>query len=110
MRTRWRRSSGCGLRNRRRFDVIKIIKKLVDTRSGLGNTESAMKNLNETNKTPRQAWKLKSGLLYAGIAPSGLAVLTSEDKAEKFDSRDNPEIKSAFYSALLGCKMEIVTA
>ena len=53
-------------------------------------------------------WRLKSGLLYAGINPdNGQAVLTSEAGAEVFDRRDNPEIKKAFYGALLKSRMEV---
>ncbi len=53
-----------------------------------------------------KTWRLKSGLLYAGL--NGLrAALVGPDNAEIFDSRDNPEIKSRFYGALLNCKFEV---
>lgn len=53
-----------------------------------------------------QTWKLKSGLLYAGL--NGLmAALVGPDDAQVFDSRDNPEIKARFYGAVLGCKFEV---
>jgi hypothetical protein len=55
-----------------------------------------------------QTWRLKNGLLYAGLR--GLAatpVLVSSDEAEIFDSRDNPEIKARYYNALLNCKFEV---
>lgn len=53
-----------------------------------------------------QTWKLKSGLLYAGL--NGLmSALVGPDDALIFDARDNPEIKKRFYSAILNCKFEV---
>jgi hypothetical protein len=53
-----------------------------------------------------KTWRLKSGLLYAGL--NGLlAAFVGPDAAEIFDSRDNPEIKARFYGALLNCKFEV---
>lgn len=57
------------------------------------------------NKSIGQTWRLKSGLLYAGLNGM-LAALVGPDDAEVFDSRDNPEIKARFYGALLNCKFE----
>lgn len=53
-----------------------------------------------------QTWRLKSGLLYAGL--NGIkAALVGPDDAEVFDSRDNSEIKAKFYGLLLNCKFEV---
>jgi hypothetical protein len=63
---------------------------------------------NTTKKHVGQTWRLKFGLLYAGLRGAmATPVLTSEDEAEIFDSRDNPEMKARYYSALLGCKFEV---
>ena len=57
-------------------------------------------------KTVGQTWRLKSGLLYAGM--NGLlAAFVGPDDAMIFDSRDNPKIKTRFYGALLGSKFEV---
>lgn len=48
-------------------------------------------------------WKLKSGLLYAGM--KGMcAALVGPDEATVFDDQDNPEIKAKFYRALFKCE------
>lgn len=53
-----------------------------------------------------QKWKLKSGLLYAGL--NGLqAALVGPDQASVFDSLDNQTLKSKFYSAVLGVPFEV---
>ena len=58
------------------------------------------------NKTVGKTWRLKSGLLYAGL--NGMcAALVGPDDAEIYDSRDNPEIKARFFGAILGCKFEV---
>jgi len=51
-------------------------------------------------------WRLKSGLLYAGLN-GVLAALVGPDDAQVFDSRDNPAIKARFYGALLNCKFDV---
>ncbi|MDE2103528.1 MAG: hypothetical protein KGL39_40180 [Patescibacteria group bacterium] len=55
-----------------------------------------------------QTWKLKSGLLYAGIDDKTLAAkLVGPDDAQVFDSRDSASVKSRFYGILLKCKFEV---
>lgn len=57
-----------------------------------------------------QAWRLKFGLLYAGLrGQNATPALVSIDDAEVFDSRDNPEMKARYYGAVLGCKFEVET-
>lgn len=58
------------------------------------------------NKHVGQTWKLKSGLLYAGLR-GVLASLVGPDDAQVFDSRDDPETKARFYGILLACKFEV---
>jgi hypothetical protein len=61
-------------------------------------------------KTVGQTWRLKYGLLYAGLrGVMAKPVLVSGDEAEVFDSRDNPEMKARYYGALLNCKFEVET-
>ena len=62
----------------------------------------------KTQKHVGKTWKLKSGLLYAGLrGPAATPVLVADDNAEIFDSRDNPEMKARYYGAVLGCKFEV---
>ena len=58
------------------------------------------------NKAVGKTWRLKSGLLYAGLS-GHRAALVGPDDAAIFDSRDNPEIKARFFGALLNCKFEV---
>ena len=53
-----------------------------------------------------QTWRLKHGLLYAGL--NGLfCALVGPDDAQVFDSRDNREFKRTFYSAVLKVPFEV---
>jgi hypothetical protein len=60
------------------------------------------------NKFIGQTWRLRYGLLVAGL--DGIdCVLVSEDdpRVQVFDSRDNPELKRKFWSIILGCPLEV---
>lgn len=58
----------------------------------------------KTNKNTK--WRLRFGLLYGGL--DGLkCVLTTCDRAQVFDDRDNPETKIPFWNAMLGCRFEV---
>ena len=53
-------------------------------------------------------FKLKQGLLYAGINNRAESILTTSDNALIFHiGYDNPAIKIAFLSAVLGGQFEI---
>jgi hypothetical protein len=53
-------------------------------------------------------FKLKQGLLYAGINDNAESILTTQENALLFHiGYDNPQIKIAFLSAVLGGKFEI---
>jgi hypothetical protein len=54
-----------------------------------------------------QTWRIKCGLLYAGINARKQAALVAPDDALVFDARDNRQIKLGFYSAMLGVKCEV---
>lgn len=59
-----------------------------------------------TQKIVGAAWRLKSGLLYAGLGKNYSAALVGPDDATVFDDRDNPEIKAGFYQALFNRPFE----
>lgn len=54
-------------------------------------------------------WRLRSGLLCAGLDRQLHCVLLAPDdpQVQIFDERDNEQAKAKFYGALLGCKFEI---
>lgn len=64
-------------------------------------------------KTPKreihvgQKWRLKFGKLYAGLTPQAEIVLTTPEKAQVFDSRDDQQFKSKFYALVTGLKFEV---
>jgi len=54
-------------------------------------------------------WRLKYGLLYAGLTSRFTAALVGPDDALVFNQDDNSELKRAFYEAVLGVKFEVET-
>jgi hypothetical protein len=54
-------------------------------------------------------FRLKSGLLYAGLRGIECALVAIDD-ALVFDERDNGEAKAKFYGLMLGCKFEVECA
>jgi hypothetical protein len=55
----------------------------------------------------RIQWRLRYGLLYAGLDARLNCILTDEANAVVFDARDNEQSKLAFYGASLNCKFEV---
>lgn len=52
-------------------------------------------------------WRLRSGLLYAGVDSAFKAVLVGPDDAMTFDGRDNEQAKLAYWQAMTGRTFEI---
>jgi hypothetical protein len=52
-------------------------------------------------------WRLRSGLLYAGLNDRCQCILTTADQAVVFDGRDNEQAKAAFYGQMLHTQFEI---
>jgi peptidase E len=55
----------------------------------------------------RIKWRLRYGLLYAGLDAQLNCILTDADNAQIFDARDNEQMKRAFYGAALNCKFDV---
>lgn len=55
----------------------------------------------KTPQTIGQPWKLRFGLLCAGLGKNNEAALVEPDKALLFDARDNQELKRKFWTAIL---------
>ncbi|HVI69726.1 MAG TPA: hypothetical protein VM581_04705 [Magnetospirillaceae bacterium] len=60
-----------------------------------------------TKALSRIKWRLRYGLLYAGLDARLNCILTNEPNAVVFDARDNEQSKLAFYGAALNCKFEV---
>ena len=53
-------------------------------------------------------WRLKYGLLYAGLDGVRCVLVADDDpRCQVFDGRDNEQMKARFYGALLNCKFEV---
>lgn len=63
---------------------------------------------NERNKAlARIKWRLRSGLLYAGLDRAQRCVLVGPDDALVFDGRDNEHAKAKYFSAVMGRQFEV---
>ncbi len=55
-----------------------------------------------------QTWRLRYGLLYAGLDGHEIKLVSEDDpRVQVFDSRDNPKFKREFYSVLMRCPFEV---
>lgn len=54
-----------------------------------------------------QKWRLKNGLLYAGLTPKYLSALVGPNDALIFDERDNRDTKKSFAGALHNVQFEV---
>jgi len=52
-------------------------------------------------------WRLRCGLLYAGLGRQAACILTDEAHALVFDGRDNEQTKLAYWQAVTGYKFEV---
>lgn len=57
-------------------------------------------------------WRLRYGLLYAGLDPFEIVhpyrlVSADDPRCVIFDGRDNEELKTKWYGIHLGCKFEV---
>ncbi len=53
-------------------------------------------------------WRLRFGLLYAGLDGTQCVLVAQDDpRCQVFDGRDNEAMKAKYYSAVLGCPMEV---
>lgn len=55
-------------------------------------------------------WRLRCGLLYAGLNESLDVVLVERGAAQIFDGRDDQDLKQRFYRAASGYKFEVELA
>lgn len=70
--------------------------------------QSTLPFTKERNKAlSKVKWRLRSGLLYAGLGSNHECILTDSGHAIVFDGRDNEELKLKFWQAATGYKFEV---
>jgi hypothetical protein len=78
-------------------------------RAGIEGKEQQMTKMPKRERHVGQTWKLRSGLLYAGLDASNhyAAKAVGPDDALVFDSRDIQGLKLRFFSAVLRMPFEV---